>query len=171
MPRWKAKFNWSILHELQWIGATDELDAAIMQRSSSHLQSDVSCSMPKLCPISCATVVATTLTIWLWSIDTPPEYSNVHIGPFKAFPKNKICFFLFVHNYTFVNLPTTPPSKWAFVSNCALSFGWSLSNIFRRYCKKLVKVLSPSLYSSISLFSFHTTMPTSTTNMFKGTYS
>lgn len=75
-----------MLHELQWNGATLELDADIMHRSSLHLQSGVSCSMPKLCPISCATVVATTLTIWLWSIDTPPEYSNVQIGPFNALP-------------------------------------------------------------------------------------
>ena len=53
----------------------------------------LSCSIPKLWPISCATVVATRPTVGLWSIATPPENSYVHIGPLRA-------------------LPTTPPWNW-----------------------------------------------------------
>lgn len=89
MPWWNAKFNWSMLQELQCKGATDELDADIMHLSSGHLQSVESCSMPKLWPISCATVVATTLMILLWSMETPPENSYVQIGPLRALPNKK----------------------------------------------------------------------------------
>lgn len=61
-------------------------DGAMMQRSSGHWHSLESCSIPKLWPISWATVVATRPTTALWSILTPPENSNVQMGPFRAFP-------------------------------------------------------------------------------------
>lgn len=85
-----------ILH-IYWVftksGACVYLDeGAIMQRSLGHWHSFVSCSIPKLCPISCATVVATNPTTLLWSMLTPPENSKVQMGPFRA-------------------LPTTPPSN------------------------------------------------------------
>lgn len=62
-------------------------EGAIMQRLSGHLQSSsVSCSIPKLWPISWATVVATRPTDSLWSMFTPPEYWYVQMGPFRALP-------------------------------------------------------------------------------------
>lgn len=103
----------------------------MMQRSSGHWQSLESCSMPKLWPISCATVVATRPTASLWSMLTPPENSNVQIGPLSA-------------------LPTTPPSNCVLLSmqdkllstrgktaRCAAVFGCLLHAICRRFalCK------------------------------------
>lgn len=68
------------------------LEGAMMHLSSGHSQFGESCSIPKLWPISWATVVATSPTTGLWSMFTPPENSKVQIGPFRA-------------------LPTTPPSN------------------------------------------------------------
>lgn len=150
MPWWMAKFNWSMLHLLHRVGAMDELDADIIHRSSAHSQSWASCSIPKLWPISWAIVVATTLMIGLWSVETPPENSYVQIGPLRA-------------------LPTTPPSNIVLVSSWALSFGWSCTNTLRRYVRKLVKVVSPLGDNSISFSSVQMTTPTSAMNMFNGT--
>ena len=48
--------------------STDPLVAAMMHLSSRHSQLvSLSCSMPRLCPISWATVVATWLTTPPWS--------------------------------------------------------------------------------------------------------
>lgn len=67
-------------------------------RSSGHVQSAESCSIPKLWPISWAIVAATSPITLEWSIDTPPENSYVQIGPLRAFP-------------------TTPSSKCTFLKD------------------------------------------------------
>lgn len=85
MPLESANSRDSTLHEDQWVGAVAVMLVVMMHFSSGHEQLLLSCSMPKLWPITCATAPATMPATGEKSVVTPPEYWKVQIVPFKAF--------------------------------------------------------------------------------------
>lgn len=94
----------------------------MMQRLAGQSQVSLSCSMPKLWPISWATVAATVGTRRWWSTLTPPDISYEHIVPFSAFPTTPVPNFRSLHIQP-ASTSTQGPERETHVRSCELSEG------------------------------------------------
>lgn len=194
MPCLKASTICFTEQDDQWRGLGNEELAPMMQFFPLQSHPLPSCSIPKLCPSSWASVVATRLVLYKMKqiitngIAVKSKYCLPHCSQSWRLQSTRRCCFgykrkspLYVytsHNFMYTYqrvcfnaLPTIPLSNEVPVMSWALSLGNILMSTSRRYLRKLFKVALLSLVTSISFFSVQTTTPTRATKMFNGLYS